>query len=104
MCIRDRAYGSDVDQVVEILMDEAKSLDEIIDYPSPRVRMRAFGASSLDFELMGWIEKPFMRGRVRHDLLMNIYRRFNQEGVQIPFPQTDVWIKEAPPRETPAED
>ena len=65
----------------------------IIDNPAPRVRMRAFGASSLDFELLGWIEHPELRGRVRHELLLEIDRKFRSEGIVIPFPQRDVHLK-----------
>ena len=54
--------------------------------------MRAFGASSLDFELMGWIRLPEQRGLARHRLLMAIDQRFREEGIQIPFPQRDLHI------------
>jgi small-conductance mechanosensitive channel len=90
------AYGSDLDQVIELLMKMAADHDEIIDYPAPRVRMRRFGESSIDFELLGWIERPFMRGRVKHDMLMAIYGCFNEAGVQIPFPQRDVHLRKEP--------
>ncbi len=58
--------------------------------------MRALGNSSLDFELMAWIELPELRGLVRHDLLMNIYKIFNQKGIEIPFPQTDIHVRSLP--------
>jgi small-conductance mechanosensitive channel len=86
------AYGSDVDQVSEVLEETARSHPDIVDYPAPRVRMRAFGASSLDFELLGWVDKPVHRGRVTDSLLKSIYKRFQAEGITIPFPQTDVYL------------
>ena len=49
------AYGSDVDQVCEVLQSVANQHKDILPNPAPRVRMRAFGPSSLDFQLMGWI-------------------------------------------------
>ena len=42
---------------------------------------------------MDWINNPELRGRVKHDLLMEIDRRFRQEGIVIPFPQRDVHIR-----------
>jgi small-conductance mechanosensitive channel len=93
------AYGSNTEQVVGILEQIALDCPGIADSPAPRVRMRAFGASSLDFELLGWISHPEMRGRVRHDLLMEIDRRFRQEGIVIPFPQRDVHITNGAPDE-----
>ena len=87
------SYGSNTEKVVALLEEIAGGCNGIVDSPAPRVRMRAFGPSSLDFELLGWINHPEMRGRVRHDLLMEIDRRFREEGIIIPFPQQDVHIK-----------
>jgi small-conductance mechanosensitive channel len=87
------AYGSDTEQVVDLLERVARDNPGIIDNPAPRVRMRAFGASSLDFELLGWIDHPELRGRVRHEILLEIDRTFREHGVVIPFPQRDVHIK-----------
>ena len=87
------SYGSNTEKVVALLEEIANGCTGIVDSPASRVRMRAFGPSSLDFELLGWITHPEMRGRVRHQLLMEIDRRFRQEGIVIPFPQQDVHIK-----------
>jgi len=56
--------------------------------------MRGFGDSSLDFELLCWIDHPSQRGLVAHDLYMTIYKELGRAGVTIPFPQRDVWIKQ----------
>ena len=90
------AYGSDVDEVCRVLNEIAVTLPEVVEQPAPRVRMRALGNSSLDFELLAWIEHPELRGRVRHELLMNIYKVLNQEGIEIPFPQTDIHVRTLP--------
>jgi len=92
------AYGSDVDQVCEVLEGIAKEHPEIAKEPAARVRMRGFGDSSLDFELMGWIDHPQLRGRVRHELMKSIYKTFNREGIEIPFPQTDIYVRSLPER------
>ncbi len=63
------------------------------------MRLRRFGPSSLDFELLGWIDKPVLRGRVLNDLLTEIYNRFREEGITIPFPQTDVHVRRMPGQE-----
>ncbi len=86
------AYGSDVDEVTALLDEVAADNPDMLDDPAPRVRMRAFGDSSLDFELLGWVAAPAERGRVTHELLKAIYKRFNAEGVEIPFPQRDVHL------------
>ena len=90
------AYGSDIDKVHAVLMDAAKSHPEVCKIPAPRVRFRAFGESSLDHELLCWVEKPVLRGRVAHALNSAVYKRFLKEGIEIPFPQRDVHIRSAP--------
>ena len=90
------AYGSDIDKVKSVLMDVAGSQPEVCKAPAPRVRFRAFGDSSLDHELLCWVDKPVLRGRVTHLLNTAVYKRFIKEGIDIPFPQRDVTIKTAP--------
>ena len=87
------AYGSDIDQVRRILMEVALDNPDVDRDPEPRVRFRSFGESSLDFELMGWIHQPVLRGRVLDALNTEVYRRFQQENVEIPFPQRVVHLQ-----------
>ncbi|MCH2363373.1 MAG: mechanosensitive ion channel family protein [Planctomycetes bacterium] len=86
------AYGTDVDRVEELLISIAVSHPEIMREPEPRVRFRAFGESSLDFELLGWIQEPVLRGRLRHLLCKEIYKAFAEEGIEIPYPKRDVYL------------
>ena len=90
------AYGSDVDEVCRVLVGIGQQHPETCGSPEPRVRMRAFGPSSLDFELLCWIDHPQDRGRLSHDLLTNTYRALNQHGIEIPYAKQDVFIKEWP--------
>jgi MscS family membrane protein len=90
------AYGSDIDKVHNVLLDVAKNHPDVCKNPEPRVRFRAFGNSSLDHELLCWVEIPVMRGRVLHMLNTEIYKRFLKEGIEIPFPQQDVHIRSLP--------
>ena len=90
------AYGCDIDQVKRVLLEAAASEAEICDDPEPRVRFRNFGNSSLDFELLGWVNEPMLRGRVLDALYSDVYKRFNKEGIEIPFNKQDVYIKELP--------
>ncbi len=90
------AYGSDVDKVSGVLMQIALDHAEACTDPEPRVRFRAFGASSLDFELLCWIESPELRGRVKHELNCRIYQAFNDEDIEIPYSKQDLYIKELP--------
>ncbi len=87
------AYGSDVDQVVSVLDEVAREHKSVCRDPHPRVRMRGFGDSSLDFELLCWIDHPSERGRVTHELYMEIYRALDRAEIEIPFPQRDLWVR-----------
>ena len=90
------AYGSDVDQICELLIKIAVEHKEVCTHPEPRARMRGFGASSLDFDLMVWIEHPEYRGRIQHELYMQIYKTFAAEDIEIPYAKQDLYIKEFP--------
>ena len=90
------AYGSDVDRVCQLLEETAMAHPSVVKQPAPRVRMRAFGASSLDFELLAWIDHPELSGLVRHELLIVIYKALNENGIVIPFPQTDIHLRSMP--------
>jgi small-conductance mechanosensitive channel len=90
------AYGSDIDGVIAALAAVADEHEEVCKTPAPRVRFRRFGESSLDFELLCWIDRPVDRGRMTHELNCAVYRKFQETGIEIPFPQRDVHLHTIP--------
>ena len=92
------AYGSDIDKVIDVLVGVATEHPKVHATPELRARFRTFGESSLDFDLLCWIERPAERGLVLHELNCAIYKRFDAEGITIPFPQRDLYIKQMPQR------
>ncbi len=86
------AYGSDLDQVEGTLMEVAQRHPGVAKSPNPRVRARKFGESSIDFQLLCWVNDPRVRGRMTHDLIKDIYKTFNERQIVIPFPQRDVHL------------
>jgi len=90
------AYGTDIDQVRQILLEVASGEEEVCDQPEPRVRFRSFGESGLAFELLCWIMEPVLRGRVVDSLNTAVYKRLAAEGIEIPYPKRDVYIREMP--------
>jgi MscS family membrane protein len=90
------AYGSDIDRVMECLLDVANTHHKVSRAPEARARFRAFGDSSLNFELLCWIADPADRGFVTHELNCAIYKAFGRHDIQIPFPQRDLHIKQMP--------
>ena len=87
------AYGSDIDQVRSILMEIAQNNENVSKKPEPRMRFRTFGDSGLNIQLLFWIEKPEDRGRITDELNTAIYKRFNKDRIEIPFPQRTLHIK-----------
>ncbi|MBT8089583.1 MAG: mechanosensitive ion channel family protein [Gammaproteobacteria bacterium] len=91
------AYGSDIDEVINVLQAVANNNADIVDDPEPRVRFRMFGDSSLNFELLGWIAQPVDRGRVVHELNCAVYKALDENNISIPFPQRDLHVRTMPP-------
>ena len=87
------AYGTDIDKVRELLMNIATTHNSVDQTYNPRIRFREFGESALLFQLMFWIDKPEMRGRVTDEINTKIYKTFNKENIEIPFPQRTLHIK-----------
>jgi small-conductance mechanosensitive channel len=92
------AYGSDIDRVKAVLMEIAVAEPQVCDEPKPRVRFIGFGGSSLDLALLCWVENPEVRGKVLDILNTTVYKRFNAEGIEIPYSKQDIYIKEMPER------
>lgn len=90
------AYGSDADEVCILLVQLALDHPEVVRDPEPRVRLRNLGASGLEFELLCWIDHPELRGKIVHDLNMNIYKGLRAGGIEIPFPQMDLHVRDMP--------
>lgn len=90
------AYGTDIDKVIDVLAAVADEHEEVCKTPEPRVRFRRFGESSLEFELLCWIDRPVDRGRLSHELNCSLYRAFQRENIQIPFPQRDLHVRSMP--------
>ena len=87
------AYGSDVPLAKKILLKCAKNHPGILTDPEPFVRFTDFGDSSLDSQLFFWTNLSFDSENIKSDLRFVVDDEFRKNGIQIPFPQTDVHIK-----------
>lgn len=91
------AYGSDTNLVMRLLLDAAQSHDQVIvdgSTPQPRVYFQTFGDSSLNFDLLVHLKDIDMKMTVRTDLHLMIDKTFRENGIEIPFPQRDIHIKD----------
>ena len=87
------AYGNDIDRVKTILLEEAAKHELVLSDPEPFCRLLAQGDSAITFTLRAWTEAENY-WQVRFDLLEAVHKRLETEGVEIPFPQMDVHVKQ----------
>ncbi|MAZ67155.1 mechanosensitive ion channel protein [bacterium] len=87
------AYGTNLKQVEELLLDIMKAHELVLDDPEPSVRFTNFGESSLDFVASCRVRAPLDVYTVQHDLRHRIIDRFAEANIEIPFPQRDVNLK-----------
>jgi small-conductance mechanosensitive channel len=87
------AYGSDTALVRELLIKVALKHERVIKTPQPIVRFLDFGNSSLDFEVLFWSRDLIRIEDVKSDIRFAIDQAFRENGVEIPFPQRDLWIR-----------
>ena len=93
------SYSSDPEKVEKILVEEAKKavgeVPGLLGDPEPFVRfIPGFGESSLDFTLICQVKEFVDQYPVQHELRKRIFKRFKKEGIEIPFPQRTVHLKE----------
>ncbi len=89
------AYGTDPVLVTEVLLNIAYSEPDVLSQPAPKVIFREFGDSALIFELWVWTDAIERRILIKSSLNFKIDYYFRQHNISIPFPQRDLWIRNA---------
>jgi small-conductance mechanosensitive channel len=90
------SYNSDIDQVKAILTETFKNHPDILEEPEPKAYFLEFGDSSLNFMVQGRVDSWKKQFTVSDELRGMIIKRFRQEGIEIPFPQRDIWVRTQP--------
>jgi small-conductance mechanosensitive channel len=89
------AYGSDARLVEKVLLEVAAENQDVLATPAPGVRLMEFGDSGLHFELRAWSSTLVHRkGVLISALNFSIYEKFAEHGIEIPFPQRDLHIRD----------
>ena len=90
------AYESDIEKVMELILDAAKEHPRCMDEPGPSCYLKEFGDSSVNFMLFFWVEDVSSgRYRAQSDVMMRVWKKFKEHNISIPFPQRDIYIKNA---------
>lgn len=87
-------YGTETETVEEILLSVAEDTKGVLSSPQPTVLFRGFGDSALQYELHAFISHPLREPRVVDQINREVYDRFAEHDIEIPFPQREVTLRD----------
>ena len=86
------AYGTDLQQATELLQAVIQASDRILSEPTPEVNVESLGDNAILLQVLVWIDAPRGKRRVRDAVYRRALARFEEAGIEIPFPQRVVQI------------
>lgn len=86
------AYGTDIAQAKQVLLDVMRSHPEVLEDPAPGVSFTTFNAYSLDLFMSCWVESYRDQFRITDELNMRILAAFREQGIEIPYPRQDIAV------------
>ena len=87
------SYNSDLDTVMNSLLEAAKEHPMVLSHPEPKAWLMSFGDSAWNMRLLAWVGDPQGRRQVQSEINCSIVKKFRKNGVEIPFPQRDLHLR-----------
>ena len=92
------AYGSDIRKAMALCVDATGAAERVLDTPKPVCLLKGFGDSSVDLEIRFWVRDPENGvSNVKSTILLDLWDRFGENGIEIPFPQRDLHLRSVDP-------
>jgi small-conductance mechanosensitive channel len=89
------AYSSNMKLVKETIEKQLVN-ERILKIPEPKVFMENFGDNSVDFRILFWVGSMDYWLETKAEVMTGIFDAFVENGIEIPFPQRDLYIKSMP--------
>jgi small-conductance mechanosensitive channel len=87
------SYSCDVDKVINILLTAGRGQARVLEMPEPGVLMKNLGDNGIEFELTTWINDAEQgQGSLRSSILIDVWRAFRAESIEVPYPQREIRI------------
>jgi small-conductance mechanosensitive channel len=97
------AYDCDLPLAQKLMIQAAGESERVLESPGPRVWLRAFGESAVEHEILVWVGDPELGvGNVQSEILNRLWQLFKDNGIEIPFPQRDIHVKNWPTPPAPS--
>jgi len=90
------AYGTDLELAEKLLLEAAVGAPRVLSQPAPNVRLMAFGANAIEFEIRFWITDPEEGvSGARSEVLKRVWHLFKEHSIELPFPQLDLNLRDS---------
>lgn len=92
------SYGADLELAMKLMLEAAAAVPRVLPKPQTNCCLVGFGDSTVNFQLRVWINDP-QKGvtGVHSEVFLQIWTRFHQHGIELPFPQRVLYHKAVPP-------
>ncbi|UZK68356.1 mechanosensitive ion channel [Sphingomonas sp. S1-29] len=91
------SYHCDLKLAQELMLRAANDSPRVLKSPKPNVWLAAFGDNAVEHEILAWVSDPESGiGNVRSDVLNRLWWLFKEHGIEIPFPQRDIHVRNWP--------